>query len=676
MSRHFTRTALRLGVILHAACVLGWALPQSGEIALRQIVLGSEQEAMEVRASLSKGASFEDLATERSRDDATALRGGYVGRVRRSDLRSEVQQALLPIKPGGFTDPVRMGDVHVLFQVVPEAEARWIDLDDAGAQALAEGRTKEAAALFEQALAQAESGGLSGVVPRALDSLAAAYRFEGRAGEAEKLYRRALALLEHTNSRELEIAQILTGLGMSLAAQGRFADAASLYERARTIREKRLGPDSPEVAATLHSLAEAMAGLKRFVEAAKLYEQSQALLSKSMGADHPATAAGAQSLLAFRRSLMPELLERLSTLVSLSEFRDRDFDRTVAEIGELLPLAPLSEHSYVQMKDILLEVGLSGETELVLRKGLDKFPKSRILRIYLADLMAGTGRTQSALGVLEEAGRLSKPEGLDDGTDRQQRSIIYQRIGDIQSALTHFDDALAAYRQAVELYPTSQEGRVKVGKAYFASNRLEEARAEFERAIREMPDNDEAHLNLSEAYLAGGDWQRAAAAASRAIELGASDSRALYLLGTALLRMGQRDEGQKHLQEFAQVESGFRDEEHRKREIDAISVAAIGSWRQGNSDTAIQKLTQGIAAYPDAGRLHMNLGMIHSRLGQHEAAVKTLESMLESGIGRRFLVHKNLADEYEILGNTEASRRHQQIYRETREAELIVYAPE
>jgi tetratricopeptide (TPR) repeat protein len=676
MNRHFTRTALRLGVVLHAVCALAWALPQSGEIALRQIVLATEQEAREVRTSLSKGASFEVLAIERSQDEASAPRGGYVGRVRRSDLRTEVQQALLSVKPGGVTNPVRVGNAYVLFQVVPEAEARWIDLDDAGAQALAEGRTREAVALFEQALAQAEAAGLRSVVARTLDSLAAAYRLEGRPAEAEKLYRRALALLESTPSRELEIAQTLSGLGMSLAAQGRFADAQPLYERARSIRQKALGPDHPEVAATLHNLAEAMAGMKRFVEAGKLYEQSQALLSKSLGADHPATVAGAQSLRAFRRSLMGELLERFSTLVSLSEFRDREFDRTVAEIRELLPLAPLSEHSYVQMKDILLEVGLSSETELVLRIGLDKFPQSRILRIYLADLMAGTGRTQNALSVLEEASRLPRPQGLDDETDRRQRGIIYQRTGDIQSALTNFDAALAAYRQALEADSTAPDGRVKLGKAYFASNRLEETQAELERAIQETPDSSEAHLSLSEAYLAGGEWQRAAATARRAIELGTSDSRALYLLGTALIRMGEREEGQKRLQEFAQVESGFRDVEHRKREIDAISIAAIGAWRQGNSDTAIQKLIQGVAAYPDTGRLHMNLAMIQSRLGQHEMAVKTLESMLERGIGRRFLIHKNLADEYETLGNTEASRSHRQIYLETRETELIVYAPE
>ena len=66
----------------------------------------------------------------------------------------------------------------------------------------------------------------------------------------------------------------------------------------------------------------------------------------------------------------------------------------------------------------------------------------------------------------------------------------------------------------------------------------------------------------------------------------------------------------------------------------------------------------------------MNLAMILSRLGQHQAAVETLESMLKRTKDRRFLIHKNLADEYRILGDAEASRRHRQIYLDTREAEF------
>src|SRR5207249_879862 len=193
---------------LYALCVVVWAIPQTGEVAIRQIVLASEQEAREARASLIAGASFETLATERSRD-ATARRGGYVGHMRQSDLRNEIRNALESLLPGEVSSPVHVGNTYVLFQVVPEAESRWIDLDEAGAQALADGRNTEAAANFEQALAQAEAFALGDArLARSLDALAGVYRLEGRTVEAEKLYRRALALLERMGAPEFEMARV------------------------------------------------------------------------------------------------------------------------------------------------------------------------------------------------------------------------------------------------------------------------------------------------------------------------------------------------------------------------------------------------------------------------------------------------------------------------------------
>jgi tetratricopeptide (TPR) repeat protein len=375
-----------------------------------------------------------------------------------------------------------------------------------------------------------------------------------------------------------------------------------------------------------------------------------------------------------RRSLLPELLDRFVTVTSLAEFRDREFDQTVGEIRKLLPLAPLREQSYEQIKDILVGVGLRAETEIVLRTGLQRFRDSRLLRIYLAEVLSGMGRSLEALDILEEASRLPRAEGLDAATDRQQRAIILSRIGGAYAAMSRLDAALTAYRQAVEVAPQWSEGRINLGKAYFRGNRLEEAQAEFERVVREAPDNKDAHLSLSEAYLARGQWERAAVAAGRAVELGASDSRALYLLGTALIRMGRNEEGQARLREFAKAEAGAQEIERRYTDIDAISLAAIRALREGNGNGATQKLVQGILSYPDSSRLHMNLAMVLSRVGQHQAAVETLESMLKRTKDRRFLIHKNLAEEYRILGDTEASQRHRQIYLDTREAEFLGYA--
>ena len=381
-------------------------------------------------------------------------------------------------------------------------------------------------------------------------------------------------------------------------------------------------------------------------------------------------AAGPQSQVL----LTPELTDRLVTVISLAEFRDRDFDQTVNEIRELLPQSPLGEQSYEVMKSALLGAGLKAEAEIVLRTGLKSFPESRLLRIYLADVLSATGRSPEALGILEEASRISGPRALDASTDRQQRAAILQRIGSIQTGLAHLDEAFSAYRQAVEIAPESTEARIQLGKAYFDSNRLSDAQIEFEHAVRGSPKNKEAHLGLSATYLARGVWEKAAASAELAVKLDSSNSRALYLLGTALIRMDRRQEGQSRLREFAKIEASIQEVERRYVDIDAISLSVIRTLREGNGDEAIQKLIQGIASYPDSSRLHMNLALVLSRTGKHQMAVETLESMLRRTNSGRFLIHKHLADEYKILGDGDASGRHRQVYLNTMESEFMMLA--
>jgi Tfp pilus assembly protein PilF len=52
-----------------------------------------------------------------------------------------------------------------------------------------------------------------------------------------------------------DTATSLDNLGSLLQAQGDFAGARSLLERALSIREKVLGPEHPETATTLNNLA-------------------------------------------------------------------------------------------------------------------------------------------------------------------------------------------------------------------------------------------------------------------------------------------------------------------------------------------------------------------------------------------------------------------------------------
>jgi tetratricopeptide (TPR) repeat protein len=410
--------------------------------------------------------------------------------------------------------------------------------------------------------------------------------------------------------------------------------------------------------------------------AARAYEKAIDAMESALGADHVVTAASRERFAAFRRSLLPVVLDRVSLLVAQADFQDEAFHRSVDELVELVRLAPLTERGYTQVRAALLQSALSGPTERVLGLGVERFPDSRVLRIHLADIYAGTGRTEAALNMLEETGRLSTPEGTDRNTDIRQQAVIFERIGDMYLALFEYDEAIAAYQRVIEIDRTAPGGHQKLARAYVSTSRLEEARAQLGLAAEVAPGDPSIHLDMAETLLSMGEAAEAVRAADRAIELGTTDPSILFIRGRALVVDGRTEEGQAQIQEYQQIDADLRAEETRTRNIDAVANRALEAFRNGDPETAAGLLEEGIRSYPAAERLHMASGIILGRAGRHQEAVDRFEAMLAGGVGRPFLVHLQLSEQYAALGDIESSRRHGAAYEQRRESEIVVVAPE
>ena len=82
-----------------------------------------------------------------------------------------------------------------------------------------------------------------------------------------------------------DVAASLNNLAGLYDAQGRYAEAEPLYERALAIWEKALGPEHPDVATSLNNLAELYRDQGRYAEAEPLYERALAIREKALGPD-------------------------------------------------------------------------------------------------------------------------------------------------------------------------------------------------------------------------------------------------------------------------------------------------------------------------------------------------------------------------------------------------------
>lgn len=710
-----------------------WARPQAAPAGIRMILVETEAEALEIRARIEAGASFELEARENS-VDASAPGGGYLGRVAPDNLQTEFRNALADVGPGQVSPIARVGSAFVLLQVIPEEEQNWIELDTAAQRALQQGRFIEATALFREAIEDAETLGLEDYrlgesmnglaaiyrlqedwaeaaplyrrsleirerllgsehvdVAASLNNLAEVERFLGNYREAEPLYRRSLSILEQALGPDHpNVARSLNNLAQLLEAQQDYAAAEPLSRRSLDIAERVLGQDHLEVAASLNNLAQILEAQRNYVEAAPLYRRSASILEQALGSGHPNLASSlgnlgrvvraqgdhAEAVGLFRRSLslrwgegsadVSELLERFSALVRLAYFLDTEFEQAFREYEEALQETPVREGLYFAMSALLVEVAREEEAEAVMLVAVEAHPNSWRAQYELAEVFVESMKLQRALQEMERAVQMR----ANPAPDPRQRSFVYQRIGDIQSELLDFDAAEASYGMSLDIDPDRMESRMALGDLYLRNNRPEEALEQYNEVISFQPENAAAHTGSAEVNLRMRRYEESVLAAENALRIDPNGSAARYHRARALIQTGQRDEGQSELRAYQTVQAEEQAAEDRARDVYVLNRDAADKLVDGQSEEALRLFREGIESHPGEAAFHFNLAVAQSRLGEHEAAVQTLENMIDMEVGDDFLARRSLAGEYEMLGNLDASEQHLAAYLEQIEAAL------
>ena len=126
---------------------------------------------------------------------------------------------------------------------------------------------------------------------------------EGKYGEAATIWQQILAFSEKTLGQDHpDVATSLNSLAELLRLQGQYAAAEPLYRSSLAIREKALGPVHPAVAASLNNLAVLLRAQGQYAAAEPLYRRSLAIHEKALGPDHPAVASSLNSLAVLLRS--------------------------------------------------------------------------------------------------------------------------------------------------------------------------------------------------------------------------------------------------------------------------------------------------------------------------------------------------------------------------------------
>jgi tetratricopeptide (TPR) repeat protein len=131
----------------------------------------------------------------------------------------------------------------------------------------------------------------------------------------------------------------------------------------------------------------------------------------------------------------------------------------------------------------------------------------------------------AALKSLERAGAL----------DPQQSNIPFQR-GIINLRMSQPDQAVADFRQAVDLNPDSPANHLNLGIAYYQGGNLQEAEPAFRKAVELDPDKTMARLLLAQVQAATGDLAEAEKEYRQVLDREPVNAKAMRGLGFCRIR--------------------------------------------------------------------------------------------------------------------------------------------
>ncbi len=421
--------------------------------------------------------------------------------------------------------------------------------------------------------------------------------------------------------------------------KGRYAEAVKSFSRAVQLAEK-FGADDDRLGESLNGLAEAYRLQEDYANAGATYRRILAIRW---------SAASNKGDLA-----VAELVDRFADVLTLAYFKGPEFGEALKKYREALNKTTAGEPLYVAMTAMLIKADLTAEAAEVMQRAVRAYPSSRRLRYKEAEMHRDSGRMRKALGTFQEASQMKPPQGMTPERDRLQLSFIFQRIGGINTDLVDFDAAIAAYKKALEISPENADARIALGDSYLRRGQHSEALAEYSNVLTAHPDRALPYYRIADANLQKGNFSEAAAAAGKALKIDSHLRKARYVSGTALVRMGRSEEGQKELEEFRKQEADAQAEINGQRDVLVSNRGAAALLLNRQADEALALFRQSIAAHPDASVLRLNLGVALDMLGRPREAAAAFQSLLDGG-SESFLVYKSLA-------RVSESRKYQALY--------------
>lgn len=306
--------------------------------------------------------------------------------------------------------------------------------------------------------------------------------------------------------------------------------------------------------------------------------------------------------------------------------------------GRAAALAPSDVGIAQRLARSLLETGEDERAVAALRRAAAHGVLERDLALKLAVSAAGAGEIEVAAVQLT-----SLIERYDSVRARLLLARLRSATGDVDGALTLLDRARTIAPHAEDVLRAYARTAVAAGRPLASLGALEPL-------LRMSPRESEYVYLAGIARLRLGDAAGAAEVLRRVRELPGPRALPLAALGLALNQLENYDEAREVLHESLQLDptgvealAALAETEEGAGNLDEAAalaeralaqrddhpvanvVAGMVGLKRGDLTTALERLTRAVQVSPDSPKAHYQLSLVHSRLGDREAARAHLE---------------------------------------------------
>jgi tetratricopeptide (TPR) repeat protein len=185
-----------------------------------------------------------------------------------------------------------------------------------------------------------------------------------------------------------------------------------------------------------------------------------------------------------------------------------------------------------------------------------------------------------------------------------------------------------------------------LGGTLLEHGRLNEAIAHYREAVEIKPDVPEVQSNLGNALVRDGEVEEAIDHLQKALQIDPAYAEAYNYMGNALIKKGEAGEAVRYYQKAVELDASY---------ADAHNNLGAAFWRNGQLEEAIAHYKEAVAINPGSAEIQSNLGNALARKGDWAAAIACYEAALitERDSVKAARLRNNLGGALERIGKSE-----------------------